>query len=43
MYAAVHALGGIMKYSEIPGEGHGGWEKIYGDPATLQWLFAQSR
>lgn len=40
---AIRDLGGIVKYSEIPGAGHGVWSQAYADPEVWNWLFAQSR
>jgi predicted peptidase len=31
------------KYTEFPGAGHDIWDRVYGDPALWDWLFAQRR
>jgi predicted peptidase len=43
MIEAVKAAGGSPKYSELKGVGHDSWTPAYRDPATLDWLFSQSR
>jgi predicted peptidase len=36
------AVTGNIRYSEIPGGGHGGWTGLYGQTAIYNWMFAQS-
>ena len=43
MIAALEAAGGTPKFSLYPGVGHNSWDKAYGEPALLPWLFAQKR
>lgn len=43
MIAALRAVGGKPRYSELPGVGHDAWTTAYRDPAVLEWLFAQRR
>jgi predicted peptidase len=43
MIAAVKAAGGSPRYSELKGVGHDSWTPAYGDPAVLDWLFAQRK
>lgn len=43
MAEAVKAAGGTVKYTEYEGVGHDSWTPAYRDPATLEWLFRQSR
>lgn len=43
MVEALKAVGGNIKYTEYPGEGHGISERAYHEPELLPWLFAQSR
>lgn len=40
---ALGALGGDVRYSELPGTGHNAWDAAYGSPAMAEWLFAQRR
>jgi predicted peptidase len=35
------AVSGNIRYSEIPGGGHGGWTGLYGQQAIYNWMFAQ--
>ena len=41
MYAAIHALGGLMLYYEIAGAGHDVWDQTYPSTVFWQWLYAQ--
>jgi predicted peptidase len=41
--AAVQKAGGIAKYTEYPGVGHGSWERAYADPELWAWLFEQRK
>ena len=43
MIAAIKAVGGTPIYSELEGVGHDSWTPAYGNPAVLDWLFAQRR
>lgn len=43
MVAAVKAAGGSPTYTEFAGVGHDSWTPAYRDPATLDWLFRQTR
>jgi predicted peptidase len=43
MVEAVKAAGGTVTYSELAGVGHDSWTPAYRDPATLDWLFRQTR
>lgn len=41
--AALRAHGADVRYTELPGVGHGAWDPAYGSPALAAWLFAQRR
>lgn len=41
MVAAIKAAGGDVRYTEYPGQGHMIWDRVYGDRAFVDWLFAQ--
>ena len=44
MVDAIRAAGGALaELDEYPGVGHDAWNRAYGDPSTLDWLFAQRR
>ena len=44
MVDAIRAAGGALaELDEYPGVGHDSWNRAYGDPSTLDWLFAQRR
>lgn len=43
MIAAIEKAGGKPEYTEYEGVGHDSWTKAYGEPALLDWLFAQKR
>ena len=36
-------LNAEVKFTLLPGVGHGGWDKIYGDPALYEWFLQHSR
>lgn len=36
------AVSGNIRYSEIPGGGHGGWTGLYNQTAIYDWMFAQA-
>jgi len=39
--AALKAAGGMPKYTEYPGVGHGCWDQAYGEAELFPWLFSQ--
>jgi len=41
MAEAMQAMGGNVKYTEYPEEGHGIAERVYSEPALFPWLFSQ--
>jgi len=41
MVEALEAVGGNVKYTEYPDEGHGIGARVYNEPELLPWLFAQ--
>jgi lysophospholipase L1-like esterase len=41
MIGAVRDAGGQAKYFEYFGVGHGSWDRAYGEPELLPWMFAQ--
>ena len=44
MVDAIRAAGGALaELDEYPGVGHDAWNRAYGDPSTLDWLFAQRK
>ncbi len=43
MFEALHATGGHVKYSELPGTGHNSWDAAYASPSFASWLFEQRR
>lgn len=43
MIAAIAAAGGAPISTELEGVGHDSWTPAYGNPAVLDWLFAQRR
>jgi predicted peptidase len=43
MVEALEAIGGNIKYTEYPEEGHLIGEKVYSEPALFPWLFAQTK
>lgn len=43
LVAALRALGGRVRYTEYPGEGHGITDRAYADNELAAWLFAQAR
>lgn len=43
MIAAVRRSGGQPRYTEYEGEKHAIWDKVFGEPELLPWVFAQRR
>ena len=43
MVEALEAVGGSVKYTEYPEEGHFIWARAYNEPELFPWLFAQSK
>lgn len=44
MYASIVREGGEnISYTEFDGCGHNVWDRVFSDPETIRWLFAQSR
>lgn len=43
MAAALEAVGGNIRYTEYPDEGHTISERVYNEPELLPWLFAQKK
>lgn len=43
MIKAMELYNGKPKYTEYPGVGHKCWDKAYGEPELLPWLFKQKR
>lgn len=43
MSQAMQKLGGIEKFSGIPGGDHDQWDQFFTNPATWQWLFQQAK
>lgn len=41
MVAAIRSAGGAVRYSEYAGMGHNIFERAYGEPELVDWLFAQ--
>lgn len=41
MVAAVRRAGGSPRYTEYEGAGHVIWERVFGDPGLLPWVFAR--
>jgi predicted peptidase len=41
--ARIAALGGELRYTELPGVGHEAWTPVFADDAVHDWLFAQRR
>lgn len=41
--AAITKAGGVAKYTEYPGVGHGSWAKAYAEPELWEWMFKQRR
>ena len=39
--AAFQRVGGLLKYSELPGVGHNAWDTMYSNPDVIDWLFQQ--
>ena len=42
MIAAMKKMGGLPKYTEYNGLGHGSWGKAFSEPGLYDWLFAQN-
>jgi predicted peptidase len=43
MAAALKAVGGTVRYTELPGVDHRAWDPAYADPDMATWLFEQRR
>lgn len=43
MIAAIRQAGGTPKYTEYAGADHVIWDRVFGDPELLPWVFAQKR
>ncbi len=43
MVEALRARGAEVRYTELPGVGHGAWDPAYQDPALPSWLLEQRR
>jgi poly(3-hydroxybutyrate) depolymerase len=43
LVAALRERGAPVRYTELPGVGHGAWEEAYGNPGISTWLFEQRR
>jgi len=43
MVEALEAVGGNIRYTEYPGEGHGISGLVYGEPELLPWMFSQAK
>lgn len=43
MVDAIRKAGGQIKLTEYPGVGHHSWDRTYGDPQVIQWLFEQRK
>jgi predicted peptidase len=43
MIEAMRQAGGQPKYMEYTGLGHNSWDKAYGEPDLLPWIFSQRR
>lgn len=41
MVDAIRRVGGVVRYTEIPGMGHNIFEAAYGEAELVEWLFAQ--
>lgn len=41
--AMMKQLGGVFRYTELPGVGHDSWQAAFDEPALLPWLLAQRR
>jgi predicted peptidase len=42
MYKALKAAAGNVRYTEYPGVLHDSWEKAYGEPELMAWMFSKS-
>jgi predicted peptidase len=43
MIGAIRRAGGTPRYTEYKGAGHVIWDKVFGEPELLPWVFAQNR
>ncbi len=43
MAEAIGKAGGQIQLTEYPGVGHNSWDRTYGDPEVIQWLFEQRK
>ncbi|MBC7931390.1 MAG: hypothetical protein H7Z38_12580 [Rubrivivax sp.] len=43
MIAAIKLAGAAPKYTVYKGAGHVIWDKVFGEPELLPWVFAQKR
>jgi lysophospholipase L1-like esterase/poly(3-hydroxybutyrate) depolymerase len=43
MVDAIKAVGGNVRYTELPGVGHGSWVKAYDLDQAVDWMFKQRR
>jgi hypothetical protein len=43
MIDAIRKAGGQPKYTELEGQGHIIWQRVFTDPELMTWLFAQRR
>lgn len=41
--AMMKQLGGVFRYTELPGVGHDSWQGAFADPGLMPWLLAQRR
>ncbi len=43
MVEAVKKAGGSIQYTEFEKTGHNSWDKAYGDPKAIKWMFKQKK
>ncbi|MBE2249108.1 MAG: dienelactone hydrolase family protein [Myxococcus sp.] len=43
MFAMMQRLGGVARYTELPGVGHDAWQQAFARRELYDWLFAQRR
>jgi hypothetical protein len=43
MIAALKKAGGSPRYTEFAGVGHEIWDRVFKEPALVEWLFAQQK
>jgi len=43
MNEALKALGGNVRYTELPGVGHNAWDAAYSNDEMIDWLFSQKK